>query len=206
MPKGVYQHKTRMSIETRKKMSDAHKGKNNHFYGKHHTEETKKKLSLAHSGKKLNYIVWNKGKENPFTKGDKNASKRPEIRKKISEVLMGRRPTEETKEKQRQSKLGSKSHFWKGGKSFEEYTFNWTQLLKKGIRNNDCFTCQLCEGDGNNVHHIDYDKKNCDLENLITLCRSCHTKTNFNRTYWTNFFQREMFYRKLPELYLLKII
>ena len=29
--------------ETRNKMSEAHLGKNNPFYGKHHTEESKKK-------------------------------------------------------------------------------------------------------------------------------------------------------------------
>ena len=37
-------------------------------------------------------------------------------------------------------------------------------------------------------HHIDYNKKNCSLNNLITLCRSCHMKTNTNRNYWINYF------------------
>ena len=41
----------RLSIETRKKMSDSHKGENNHFYGKHHTEEVKNKLSKINTGK-----------------------------------------------------------------------------------------------------------------------------------------------------------
>lgn len=38
---------------------------------------------------------------------------------------------------------------------------------------------------GHDVHHIDYDKKNNNPENLITLCHSCHAKTNSNREYWT---------------------
>ena len=32
------------SQETRKKMSESHKGEKNHFFGKHHSEETKKKI------------------------------------------------------------------------------------------------------------------------------------------------------------------
>ena len=39
------------------------------------------------------------------------------------------------------------------------------------------------------IHHIDYDKKNNNPENLITLCNSCHTKTNIkNRDYWKNYY------------------
>jgi len=28
------------------------------------------------------------------------------------------------------------------------------------------------------------DKKNCNPDNLLTLCKNCHQKTNFNRKYW----------------------
>ena len=41
----------RCTEETRKKMSEANKGENHPFYGKHHTEETKIKLSEANKGK-----------------------------------------------------------------------------------------------------------------------------------------------------------
>lgn len=37
-------------------------------------------------------------------------------------------------------------------------------------------------------NHIDYNKKNCNPKNLITLCRKCHSKTNSNRDYWINYF------------------
>ena len=33
-----------------------------------------------------------------------------------------------------------------------------------------------------------HDKKNCNPENLITLCRSCHSKTNTNREYWLKYY------------------
>ena len=38
-------------------------------------------------------------------------------------------------------------------------------------------TCYFCNTDENLcVHHIDVDRKNNQKSNLITLCRSCHTK------------------------------
>ena len=40
------------------------------------------------------------------------------------------------------------------------------------------------------VHHIDYDKKNCVSNNLITLCIPCHMKTNYNRSYWQQRLQK----------------
>lgn len=33
------------------------------------------------------------------------------------------------------------------------------------------------------IHHIDYDKNNCNPFNLITLCTSCNSKANFNRNW-----------------------
>ena len=46
--------------------------------------------------------------------------------------------------------------------------------------------CQFCGAvDRLHVHHINYDKQNCDLDNLIVLCASCHTRTNVsNRPMW----------------------
>jgi hypothetical protein len=40
------------SEETRRKISEANKGENNHFYGKTHTEETRRKMSEANKGPK----------------------------------------------------------------------------------------------------------------------------------------------------------
>jgi len=87
---------------------------------------------------------------------------------------------------------------WKGGISFEPYSLNWTKELKEQIRKRDNHICQLCDKTqrGNNraldVHHIDYNKKNCSEENLISLCSSCHTKTNNNRDYWMNYFNKKV--------------
>jgi len=77
---------------------------------------------------------------------------------------------------------------WKGGRS--PYPNYWTETLKRSIRERDNYICQICSQYGNQVHHIDYDKKNCNPGNLITLCRQCHQKTNFNIKEWKLFFER----------------
>lgn len=78
---------------------------------------------------------------------------------------------------------------WKGGTSSEEYGKEFNQQLKNKIRQRDNYKCQECGLKGSNknhiVHHIDYNKKNNDEDNLILLCNSCHSKTNFNRLFWT---------------------
>jgi len=81
---------------------------------------------------------------------------------------------------------------WKGGISSEPYPFEFNDQLKKQVRYRDNYVCQNCNKtqEENNkalcVHHIDYNKDNLELSNLISLCASCHTKTNHDRDYWKN--------------------
>jgi len=42
------------------------------------------------------------------------------------------------------------------------------------------------------IHHIDYNKKNCDIYNLITLCLSCNLKANYNRNFWKDFYNKKI--------------
>lgn len=79
---------------------------------------------------------------------------------------------------------------WKGGKSFELYPAEFNKELKTKIRKRDKFVCQLCGLNGYDVHHIDYNKMNCEENNLITLCRRCHPKTNHNRERWMKIFKQ----------------
>jgi len=87
---------------------------------------------------------------------------------------------------------GDKHWNWQNGKSFEPYAIDWTETLRRAIRERDKYICKVCGLYGLDVHHIDYNKKNCELSNLITLCRSCHIKTNNNRGYWINFFANKV--------------
>jgi hypothetical protein len=95
---------------------------------------------------------------------------------------------------ERFNKLGKKNPAYINGKGKEPYSSKWTNELKKQIRKRDDYTCQKCYKKEQkyfrklSVHHIDYNKKNCNEKNLITLCHKCHNKTNFNRDYWFAYF------------------
>ena len=147
-----------------------------------------------------------KGEKNPMygMKGNKNPATRPEVKKKKSELQKGKpHPhkgtprSPETRKKISLARIGKytkeKHPNWKGGKSFEPYPLCWTKELRQAIRQRDNFTCQVCgKYPAFEVHHIDYNKESCEPDNLITLCKNCHSKTNFKREYWKIYFQNLM--------------
>jgi len=127
---------------------------------------------------------WNKGlpKKQQPRYGNKVSDATKE---KLRIANTGRKMTEQAKEKMRNKKLGKcgiLSNRWDGGKSFEPYSTDWTETLRRSIRERDGYVCAECgkpQGDiAHDVHHIDYNKQNCNPDNLITLCKSCHMKTN----------------------------
>ncbi len=71
---------------------------------------------------------------------------------------------------------------------------NYFLSIRETIRKRDNYNCQLCpkHQDDNDraldIHHIDYDETNNEHSNLISLCHSCHPKTNVNREYWQSYF------------------
>ncbi len=125
------------------------------------------------------------------------------MKKKISEgrigsdnPFFGRKHTDECLQRISELLKGDKNPAWLGGKSFEPYTEDWTSELRGRIKERDHYRCCLCRqlrGEERlDIHHIDYDKKNCDDLNLITLCSPCHARTNVNRIFWENYFKEEM--------------
>ncbi len=87
---------------------------------------------------------------------------------------------------------GEASRTWRGGLSFEPYTRDWSEALRESIRKRDGRRCRVCgileKGKHHEVHHIDYDKENLAPNNLVALCRSCHSRTNYHRSQWQRFF------------------
>ncbi len=83
---------------------------------------------------------------------------------------------------------GKECNFWQGGIYKNPYPVDWTETLRRSIRERDRYICQICgkpQGDKtHHIHHIDYNKENCNPKNLITLCCNCHMKTNSNRKKW----------------------
>lgn len=144
------------------------------------------------------------------SKGHKGKHFSLEHRKKLSlktkerdfgHFWVGKKRSKISCEKVSEANRGSKSHLWKGGISFEPYSVDWTRTLRRAIRERDHYICQICgelQGDiAFDVHHIDYDKKNCNPDNLATLCRRCHMKTNQNREYWLRYFSFWMLWKSI---------
>ncbi len=148
-----------------------------------HTKRTKNKISSAHKG---------------FKYSEETKKKLSKIKKlKPTNYWLGKKrgsPSKETKLKMRISHLGEKSNLWKGGISFEPYGLEFNEDLREVIRNRDRRKCRICEkteleeGKKLSCHHIDYNKRNNDPINLISLCIKCHSKTNGNRNYWIKYF------------------
>ena len=94
--------------------------------------------------------------------------------------------------------VGSANPNWRGGASFEPYGVDFNSKCKLEIRRRDSFACQECGvtekdvGRRMSVHHIDYNKFNNGRGNLICLCESCHSKSNFNRDKWETHFKGKM--------------
>ncbi len=96
--------------------------------------------------------------------------------------------------------FGSGNPSWKGGISKEPYCINWNSMLRVYIKERDNYRCinPYCNSkdpDDLTVHHIDYNKKSCDQENLITLCRSCNARANKDRSWHTAWYQTIMYRR-----------
>lgn len=92
---------------------------------------------------------------------------------------------------------GDKHHAWSGGSSYEPYCSIWLdKSFKKLVLERDNYQCQNpdCWGTGSKLtrHHIDYNKKNCDLSNIIVLCDSCNSRANKNRECWKELYTKLM--------------
>ena len=161
--------------EHRRKLSDAGKGKKRAPF----TEEHLRHMSESNKGipkpprteeHKRNISEAKKGENNPFF--GKTFS--DEHRRKLS---------------------GSNSSNWKGGISFEPYCILFTKEFKERVREYFGYQCVECGEKQNgrklDVHHVNFNKDTCCDDStpiFVPLCRSCHSKTNFNRDYWQTHF------------------
>ena len=179
--------------EARKKISESRMGKysgeNSPNFRKHPSIETRKKMS--DSGKKKVFSIEHRKNMSESVKGKKNhffgKHHSYESRKKISEALEGEKSYWF-------GKNGENHPCWLGGISFEPYTSEFNNVIKRQIKERDSYTCQNpnCNHTSNIlcVHHIDYNKKKCHPSNLITLCNSCNSRANFDRPFWKVFLRK----------------
>ena len=140
--------------------------------------------------KKNGYTPWNKGLtkeiDGRVAKNEKNRRKSRTYKK----GPQGWHHTDEFKRKQSLIHGGT-------GVPYEnhEYGAKFDSSLKEQVRFRDGYKCKLCgcsqleNGRQLDCHHVDYNKQNNTLNNLVSLCHSCHTSTNVNREYWKEYFQ-----------------
>jgi len=96
-------------------------------------------------------------------------------------------------------RFGSGNPNWRGGISKEPYCQDWGKDLKEFVKQRDNYKCMnpdCWEKDKTlSVHHINYNKKSCGPENLITVCRSCNARANFDRE-WHEAWYKAILYRR----------
>jgi len=145
------------------------------YQHKPHSEETKRKIRKRNLGQKRSEKTKRKVSEATTMSYIRN----PDLLRIRSEMSRG-----------------EKNSNWQNNKCKKLYTSEWTKTLRRTIRERDKYICQLCSKIQKNrfpsVHHIDYDKANCNPTNLITLCNSCNVKMNYNRKSWQKYFEKKM--------------
>ncbi len=98
--------------------------------------------------------------------------------------------------------IGKNNPNYINGEGNAPYPIEFNDALKESIRKRDNYECQNCSmteeehlivrGRVLPVHHIDYNKTNCQEDNLISLCDFCNVRVNFNRKYWKMIFQNKI--------------
>ncbi len=161
------------------------RGRSNNRLGIKHTEETKKKMSKSHIGKQT-------GPDNPAY--GKKMSK--ETCRKKSKAMKGRflkeenpfygkKHTPETKRRMSEVKRGENAWNWKEDSDEKYCSIFRNKEFRQIIYQRDSNSCQLCgctrqlnfklHGHKRlSIHHINHNKKDCNLRNCISLCVPCN--------------------------------
>jgi len=153
-------------------------------------------------------------REELISKAKKSKKRKPfseKHKQNMSEAHLGMSYSDETNRKKGRKgknhpfydvhRFGELAPNWQNGISNNPYPIEFDKPLKQFIFERDNYTCQSsnCEHKTNllDAHHIDYNKQNNNLDNFITLCHSCHAKTNGKkkRQYYTEFYQNIMINR-----------
>ena len=170
------------------------------------TEEHKENMSKALKGKK----TWMKGKKHTEKSKRKMRGKKhtKETKRKIGVASKLRFQSkkfkkewyQQFKKRNSESHKGNKNPNWRGGMARGAYPYEFNKELKLIIRQRDNFTCILCGRTEQEelkefrqvltINHIDFNKNNCNENNLNTLCLRCNIKINFKRDYWMNYFKK----------------
>jgi len=193
-------HKLRLSESKRGDKNPSHihgskkKGKTyGQIFGRERGLEVKKKLVESHLGQK----PFNRGmkwrdflSEDSFRRLTENRRRR---RGRTWEELFGIETALRMKNALSEIK-GEKHPSWRGGKKAAIYGSDFNLWVKRVVAKRDggiCRVCGLKKKRWMSIHHIDYDKNNNKVENLVLLCINCHMSTNWMRESWIIFFEKQ---------------
>jgi group I intron endonuclease len=173
-------YKKPITTETRKKMSESHIGKVSGMTGKTHTKETRKKISEAGKGRDVSDIhkqkisEWNRQRWNAMDDSDRkfmklkfthNAPHTEEAKSKMSKSHMGKKLSEEHKNKISQSKKNpSEETRYKYGNGKRGKPTSEETKLKIGKANSKPqkrIKCPQCGKEGGIVNIKRYHFDNC---------------------------------------------
>jgi hypothetical protein len=139
-------------------------------------------------------------------KGENNPTKRPEVREKMSKNSASRRP--ESRERVSKQMKGSLNPRYIDGRSCDNNPYcivwsdkEWKHYIKHARDKGRCWSpyCNNKHLDKLTLHHINYNKKDCDGENLITLCISCNSRANIDREWHEAYYTALMIKRGYNE-------
>ncbi len=118
--------------------------------------------------------------------------------------MFGKTHSDDYKDRLKREMIGSGNHNWKGGKTLESdlrLTNTSWEKRKREVYERDNYICQSCNKkcrgtdrltskDTIQCHHLIPWKETRDdsLNNLITLCLSCHSKIENNKTFREDFY------------------
>ena len=133
----------------------------------------------------------------------KNFKQSVETRRKLSLINTGKNHPMYGLKRPKHSKrmTGINNPNYRHGKGYEPYSLEFLNL-RCDILKRDNYQCQNCEmtqeehyivyGRDIEVHQIDYNKKNNNKDNLITLCKQCNIRANYNTGYWKQIYNQKV--------------
>lgn len=155
------------------------------------TNEYKEKSRLSHLGLK-NGMYGKKGKDHPDYLPRLNVSC-DGCGKTIERIITRVRKTNFCcMDCMGNYRKGEKHPAWKGDAAKRKgwWRSQFGESFRKKIYAIFNYTCPFCDKrSGFDIHHINYNKTENDLSNLVLLCHNHHPQTNYNRQKWINFFE-----------------
>lgn len=152
-----------------------------------------RRIAALRSGFRKGFVPWNSGKTGIFSEETKAQMREAKLKKAPPPHKAG------CKCFRCDPKIGSLNHNWKDGSSKEimrirseirEELTAW----RRDVFIRDSFTCCMCHSTGGNLnaHHIkkfsDYPELRLDINNGVTLCKSCHVSVTNKEEEYENMF------------------